>query len=180
MTTPTFTEDWFPGAACENLAAFAKQTNGLDGRVIEVGCWEGKSTIALANAVEPSIVDCVDTWAGSPGEPSETLAAERDVWQTFVDNLNCAGVCNTWISRMDWREFFAKERGPVRFLFIDAEHSYREVFDLLATALPLMVPGGMIVGDDVHHPPIREALVDTFGPEGVPTLANLWYWQVPE
>jgi hypothetical protein len=63
-------------------------------------------------------------------------------------------------------------------VFIDAEHNYDAVYECLLTVLPLMVPGGILCGDDAHHGPIRQALIDVFGPV-VPWTANLWYYEVP-
>lgn len=174
MAGPTFREDWFPGAACENLAALARQTLHLSGRIVEIGSWEGKSTIALANAVRPAVVDAVDTWEGSPGEPSWELAHGRDVFATFDDNVTAWTCGNVIAHRMDWRDYFDGDQSPCRFVFIDAEHSYREVKDALDVVVPLMVPGGIVCGDDVHHPPIAQAVIDTFGPV-VPWTANLWH-----
>ena len=65
--------------------------------------------------------------------------------------------------RMGWREYFTRDLTPVRFIHIDAEHSYQEVLDNIATALPLIVDGGIICGDDSHHPPIQRAVTDTLG-----------------
>ena len=70
------------------------------------------------------------------------LAAQRDVFAEFNQNVTdfCRG--NVEVHRMGWREYFAQDRGPIRFLHIDAEHTYREVFDNIEAALPLMVAGG--------------------------------------
>ena len=174
MTGPTFHEDWFPGAACENLAALARQVVDLPGRIVEIGSWEGKSTIALANAVRPAEVHAVDTWNGSPGEPSAALAAQRDVYSTFTDNVTAWTCGNVTPFRMDWRDYFAADQSPCRFVFIDAEHTYEQVKATLDVVVPLMVPGGVICGDDVHHEPVMRAVVERFGPD-VPWIANLWY-----
>src|SRR5450631_1945765 len=101
----TFTEDWYSEPSCIALAGLARKVRGLIGRVVEIGCWEGKSTVALANEVWPSRVDAVDTWMGSPGEVSEKLAAERDVLAQFRKNIATLtqGNVNEW--RVDWRDY---------------------------------------------------------------------------
>lgn len=167
----TFTEDWFGATSCESLASLARSTAGLDGLVVEIGSWEGRSTLALAGAVAPDFVHAVDTWRGSPGEISEVLAAERDVYATFLANVAGHNVV-PW--RMDWRDYFAARDSPLRFVFIDAEHSYAEVRDTIATVLPRMVPGGVVCGDDNHHEPIRRAVIECLGPD-TPVVASLWY-----
>ena len=170
----TFTEMWFSPAACENLAALARQVLDLEGRIVEIGSWEGRSTIALANAVAPAVVHAVDTWDGSPGEPSWDLAHERDVFARFESNIVTTTRGNVEPHRMDWRDYFAADLSPCRFVFIDGEHTYEQVSATLETVVPLMVPGGIICGDDVHHLPVMQAVVDRFGPS-VPWIANLWH-----
>jgi len=169
-----FTEEWFGPESQEALATLARSTEGLDGDVVEVGCWEGRSTVALANAVYPATVHAVDTWQGSPDEVSADLAAERDVYATFVENVAELTKGNVIAHRMGWREFFDGRTDPIRFLHIDAEHTFREVYDNIAAALPLMVPGGVMCGDDVHHPPVTRAVVRHF--PLAQASASLWWW----
>ena len=171
----TFHENWYFTEDCQALAELARTTNHLTGAVIEVGCWEGKSTIALANAVAPDFVQAVDTWEGSPGEISADLAAGRDVYATFLDNIASATAGNVIAHRMGWREFFADWAAPIRLVHIDATHSYDEVRDNIASVQPFVVPGGVICGDDAHHPPVRRAVMDTLG-NALLTGAKLWHW----
>jgi predicted O-methyltransferase YrrM len=173
----TFHEDWFGEASCAALAALVRQTEGVNGSIIEIGSWEGRSTIALANAAHPEIVHAVDTWEGSPGEISATLAAERDVFATFESNVAALTERNVEVHRMGWREFFADWSGPIRLVFIDAEHTYDEVAANIAAVAPFLEPGGIICGDDAHHPPVAAAVVDAF--PDAQTVATLWLWQKP-
>lgn len=172
----TYTEDWYTPQGIVALRKAFARTDGLTGRIIEVGCWEGRSTVALARAASPAVVDAVDTWEGSPGEPSETLAAERDVYARFVENIATATDGNVRAHRMGWRDYFAQDRTPIRFLHIDATHSYVEVRDSILEAIPLMVPGGVICGDDRHHYPVAKAVVDVFG--YFEYDANLWWRRI--
>ena len=174
MTDP-FGEAWFPPASQKALGDLYDRTAGLEGDVVEVGCWTGRSTVALANACYPSVVHAVDTWNGSPGEISHDLAAERDVFSEFLSNIGRFTTGNVVPHVMGWREYLPTS-GPIRFLHIDAEHSYVEVKDNIEAALPLMVPGGVICGDDQHHPPVQRAVIDTLGDANV--VATLWWVQV--
>lgn len=172
----TFTEDWFSTQSCEVLANLVRDTDRVPGDIIEIGSWEGRSTVALANAAHPQTVHAVDTWRGSPGEISAELASGRDVFATWRHNIDELTNGNVRSHRMGWREFFTDQVGPVRLCFIDAEHTYQEVADNIRTVIPLMSPGGVICGDDQHHPPIRQAVWDTLG--NASTNASLWYWRV--
>lgn len=169
----TFTEDWYADDACKHLADLAQSTNLLEGKVIEVGCWEGKSTIAIANAVDGD-VHAVDTWQGSPGEISEQLAGERDVFAQFRENIGSQTEGNVMVHVGDWREVMPT--GPVRFCHIDATHSYEEVRDNINAVLPQLVDGGLVCGDDVHHPPVRQALAETIK-FGIIRNGPTWHWR---
>ena len=167
--------DWFGPASQDALARVAYRVAGLKGRVVEVGSWEGCSTVALARSCFPAMVHAVDTWEGSPGEISAELAGQRDVFGQFVANIKALTSGNVTAHRQDWRNYFALDASPVRLCFIDAEHSYREVHDNIKTVLPMMVPGGIVCGDDAHYPPILKAIADTLG--SVSFDATLWIWE---
>lgn len=174
----TFTEDWFSEASQVALGLLFDRVRDLNGAVVEVGCWEGRSTVALANACHPAALHAVDTWQGSPGEISADLAQERDVLATFKSNVGELTQGNVEIHRMGWRDYFDLHHcgsNPIRFLHIDATHTYSEVFDNIAAALPHLVPGAVVCGDDVHHPPIQRAVLDHFGAYG--KVATLWWVQ---
>ena len=173
----TFTEDWFGEDSQEVLAGLVRSVASIDGQIIEIGAWEGRSTIAMANAAYPRVIDTIDTWEGSPNEPSEELAALRDVHATWVQNVAEGTKGNVNEHRMGWRDFTPTQ--PVALVFIDAEHTYREVFDAITAMLPHMAPGGVICGDDNHHPPIQQALCDVLDPHRVKLGATVWAWQKP-
>lgn len=172
----SFTEEWFSQASQEALAGLARSVAHLHGAIVEVGCWEGRSTCALARACYPAIVHAVDTWEGSPGEISAQLAGERDVFATFLANVAVLTAGNVDPHRMGWREFFDGWVEPLRLVHIDATHTYDEVRDNLEAVLPHVVPGGVVCGDDVHHPPVARAVVDVLGPN-VTVEASLWVWR---
>ena len=170
-----FHEDWLPAESCVALQRLVHHTRRVRGDIIEIGSWEGKSTIALATAAAPDRVRAVDTWLGSPGEDSERLAASRDVYAQFCENT--AHLDNIDVYRMGWRDFAKGYKGRIRLLFIDAEHTYEEVSDTIVAFLPYMREGGIICGDDVNQPPVRTAVLDTLGDGS--SHASIWYWRAP-
>ena len=175
-----FDEEWFSLASQTALAALARSTDELAGDVVEVGSWQGRSTCALARAVHPAVVHAVDTWEGSPGEVSAALAVGRDVFAEWSHNVATLTAGNVQAHRMGWREYFEANRAPVRFCFIDATHTYREVRDNLEAVMPLMVAGGVVCGDDAHHPPVMQAVIDVLGGSTIEVRASLWIHRVKE
>jgi predicted O-methyltransferase YrrM len=179
VLTPGFHEDWFGDHSCNALTALVNEVADVDGLIVEIGSWEGRSTIALANAAHPRIVQAVDTWDGSPGELSATLAKRRDVYAQWSTNISHYTRRNVIPRRMGWREFVADYDyvWPIALVFVDAEHSYTEVRDTIAAFRPLMASGGIMCGDDVHHEGVNQAVREAF-PYAV-TSATLWIGRIP-
>ena len=175
----TFLEEWFGPDSQTYLGELAVSVTDVEGLIVEIGCWQGRSTVALANAVAPRTVHAVDTWQGSPGEVSAALAASRDVFAEFQANVAELTAGNVEIHRMGWRDFLPTVSEPVAFAFIDAEHSYREVYDNVAALIPMMASGGVLCGDDMHHPPVRRALLDLLPADEVWACTTVWSWRKP-
>jgi predicted O-methyltransferase YrrM len=170
-----FKEVWYGAASLNALISLAKSVQ-VEGDWIEVGCWEGRSTVHLANAISPKMLQAVDTWEGSPGEVSEALANDgRDVYATFLENT--AEFPNIVPHKMGWREYFDGNERPIAFVHIDGPHTYEEVKDNIETVLPLMVDGGVICGDDAAWEGVRQAVIDTLGDANV-DAGTLWWRRI--
>jgi hypothetical protein len=128
----------------------------------------------MANAAHPRIVHTVDTWNGSPSDLSGTLAESRDVHATWIHNVSKGTAGNVVEHRMDWRDYVPTIDEPVALAFIDAEHTYAEVFDTITALVPLVAAGGVLCGDDVMAPEVAAAVGDVVGEYGVD--GPLWVW----
>ena len=169
-----FHEEWFCELSQQVLADLGREAPA--GEVVEIGSWEGRSSVALANAIHPRMLHCVDTWAGSPGEVSEVLAAERDVFAQFEANIAAWTDGNVEVHRCDWREWFPESCALV---FIDATHTRAEVRDAIAAYLPLMVSGGIVCGDDMGDREVRAGVCDVLPLAEVSAHGSLWIWRKP-
>ena len=158
---PQFTEDWYDGDQALFVGHLAQRAPA-DGAIVEIGCWEGRSTVVLAHAAAPRAVHCVDTWRGNEAEgadhPSVTAAKERNIFGTFHSNINRLTAGNTEHYMMDWREWIEDQTDPIAFLHLDAAHDYASVADCLRAVLPLCVPGAILCGDDYYAEGVRRAV----------------------
>ena len=175
----SYTEEWFSEESQQYLGGLGRSVKDVPGLILEIGAWEGRATVALANAIAPRDMHSVDTWNGSPGEISADLAAQRDVFATWSDNVATLTKGNVYPHRMDWREYLPTITEPVALAFIDAEHTYAEVRDNVLALLPLLAPGGVLCGDDWHHPPVAKALLETLPEDDVFVFASVWSWRKP-
>jgi len=186
---PKFEENWYSDEQLEALCAKARLVANLSGEVVEVGCWEGKSTIALANACYPSVVNAVDTWEGNvdenPDHPNIQIARDRNVFDVFRQNVAAGTKGNVRPHRMHSSRFFAEFRQPIKFCHIDASHDYESVKRDILGAREWLVPGGILCGDDFKSAgrhradlgggverAVREVL------PGFGARRNFWWWEM--
>ena len=183
-----FHENWYSSFQCDDLMGLVKNVKDIKGSIVEIGCWEGKSTSHIANACYPEIVICNDNWIGSPEDLNVTrLAKERDVYSQFLINMDTLTKGNYSVEKKDCFEFLQNFNEPIKFIHIDAMHDYKNVFDTIQIVLPKMVKGGILCGDDFNNAHInREDLqggVERAVREALPgfknlTGGNLWYYTV--
>jgi predicted O-methyltransferase YrrM len=179
MSADPFREEWFGEASQTVLARLARSVADVDGLIVEVGSWTGRSTCALAKAIYPRTVQAVDTWCGSPGEISAELADERDVFAEWSANVQGFTRGNVVAHRMGWRDYVATLDEPVALLFIDAEHTEKEVRENIQAFLPLIAPGGVLCGDDIGHPPVQAGIKAALPEDEVFVEATVWFWRKP-
>ena len=68
-----FNEYWYADDQCIELVKLVNKIINLEkGNIIEIGCWEGRSTVCITNACYPENLICNDTWLGNVQESSVT------------------------------------------------------------------------------------------------------------
>lgn len=189
-----FNENWYNQSQCDELSKVCKQIPTTDGLIIEIGCWEGKSTTFIANSIYPRILTCNDTWQGNLEEEKITgvphitvsIAKERDVYSTFLRNMEMLTGGNFIVVKRDCIEWLSTISKPIVFCHIDASHEYESVKKTIELLLPNVVPGGILCGDDFLSANIRrtdlhggvERAVRELLP-GFTNINNLWVWIKP-
>ena len=132
------TADAFWNVSRENATFLALLVKSLRAkRVLEIGTSNGYSTLWFARALT------------EVGEGGQVVAIEFDAGRAALarENYRRAGLDNLiTLSEGDARTLIGEQAGPFDFVFLDAEKS--EYADYLCAALPLVRPGGLIVGDD--------------------------------
>lgn len=156
-----FTSAWIPEPTLARLSDLVAEREHLDGSVIEFGAWEGRSTVAIASGTS-GVVYAVDHWRGNPGDiHTEPVARTEDIYSRFLDNIE--GIDNIRPVVMDTHEFMTAWTDPIKFLHIDADHTYEAVREQIEWAKRLMVPGGVMCGDDYssNWPGVVQAVNET-------------------
>jgi predicted O-methyltransferase YrrM len=142
----------------QELEAFALYLLAAEGpaagAIVEIGSFMGRSTIVLATGSMSSRrekVTAVDHFRGSPEHQiNPALVAERVVYNHFMQNLRKAGVAeHVQPIIASSQEAVAGWQGPIRLLFIDADHAYESTKQDFQLWSPFVVPGGLIAFHDV-------------------------------
>lgn len=166
---PEFHEDWYGGPQALYVGQLARQAP--EGAMVEIGCWEGRSSIVLAQMIYPRVLHCVDHWKGNidedPEHASGVTAHERDVFGAFGNNMERCTGGNYWGTRIDWRAWIAdwpKAAGSsdIAFLHLDAAHDRKSVADCLAAIRPFLVNGAILCGDDAYDARVADGVRDVF------------------
>jgi beta-1,4-mannosyl-glycoprotein beta-1,4-N-acetylglucosaminyltransferase len=176
---PEFHEDWYSGAQALYVGQLARQAP--EGAMVEIGCWEGRSSIVLAQLVYPRVLHCVDHWQGNidedPEHASGYIARERDVEHTWHCNMERCTADNWTCYPVNWQEWVRTWRHRpdtrIAFLHLDASHDRASVRDCLATLKPFLVDGAILCGDDAYDKRVIAGVRDVF-PDAEVIGERLW------
>lgn len=184
---PIINQDWYSNNQCNKLTELYKEVKDLSGLIIENGCWEGKSTMALANACYPEELLCNDTWEGNIEEakvsgvehPTVILVKTQNVYENFIKNMDLFTKKNYKVVKQDCLEWLPTITEPIKFCHIDASHDYYSVKKTIDLVKPLMVEGGIMCGDDYpcdyesHAGGVYRAVNESF--PNVNVFERLWW-----
>lgn len=157
------------------------QTAATRYTILEIGSYEGRSTLALARAT-PGVVYACDDWRGESDRPT----AARDLRQRFVTNLKAelrAG--KVLMLEMSSQQLQAHYRSKPHLLgngfdciFLDGSHDANSVRSDITGWLPYLKPHGLLAGHDAGLPGVREALADVL-PNATVVAGSIWEWRAP-
>lgn len=148
--------------------------------LIEVGSWKGASAIAMAKILSEIHDDfeilCVDTflasyehWTGiAPHLDKQRFINGRpDLYEKFLSNVNRMGMARhitpfpiDSVNAYHTLKYYGVQAD---FVYVDAGHEYESVKQDLIMYADLLRKGGVLLGDDYFHPPIKQAVEEVFG-----------------
>ncbi len=161
-------------ARCIMIAAALAPAEGAN---LEIGSFKGRSTIGLAHVCKRydlGVVVAVDPHT-APASTDPDLKGAPSTLNEFRTNVNRAGIsANIDIRVMYSRELAKKWNEPIRFLWIDGDHTYEGAKADVELFKPYLVPGALVLMHDVlgtHYGSLRVFAEDVlgsddFGPAG--------------
>lgn len=181
-------EDWYNTEQSLELQKTVDSVKHLAGLFLDLGVWQGWSTIIIANIIEPKIVTAVDWWRGNiiedPNHVTVQILKERDVYSEFLENIKTDTSGNVEVVKGDIIEYLERLEQKVAFAHIDASHEYESVDKTIKLLLPQIVTGGTICGDDFKN--ANAGRIDLRGGveravrENLPDfeqIDNFWRWR---
>ncbi|HYX81087.1 MAG TPA: class I SAM-dependent methyltransferase [Gemmatimonadales bacterium] len=170
-----------PGFLTEREARFLALVAACapaQGVIFEIGSFKGKSTVGLASIAQRyglSPVVTVDPHSG-PAITDPDVGASGSSWDDFQASLRAAEVESAVEAHRAYSRDLAPDwNRPIRFLWIDGDHTYRGAKEDIDLFRRHLAPGAIVALHDVLHAfegPVRvfaEELLgaDQFGPAGV-------------
>lgn len=140
-----------------------RDSSASEPRVVEVGSYKGKSTIAFASALaerQSGTLVAVDPHAPT-GKASYTHEhGDQDTYAEFNRNIADAGVAAyvTSIRAVSRDARAAYDMRPIDVLFIDGSHDYEDVLVDIDSWTPLVNRGAVIAFNDTYAPGVNRAL----------------------
>lgn len=148
------------------------------GAILEIGSFKGKSTVGLASIAQRyglGPIVAVDPHS-APAVTDYGHGSQQSSWEDFRASLRTAGVESSVEAHRAYSRDLARGwTRPIRFLWIDGDHTYRGAKEDIDLFRQHLVPGAIVALHDVLHTfdgPVRvfaEELLasDAFGPAGV-------------
>jgi Methyltransferase domain len=151
-------------------------SRGSGARVVEIGSWKGRSTVAICEGLRDGELYAVDTFAGDSAicpEVDLDPQTERDrIYEEF--RANVAMFPFVTIMRNDSvtaSGFFTD--GSLDWIFIDGDHSFPQVRRDIRAWWPKLKVGGLLSGHDWGHVGVSRGLL-TFWPAMDDVRDTVW------
>lgn len=163
-----FTEPWCTDLEKGAIEASWNKVKDLDGLVVEIGCFEGRSSVFTANLIHSSgdTLICIDPWVPVAYADAEIrIYSERPIFEHFTHNMKHGTAGNYEVNVMPYEQYFETfdESQKIKYLYLDGPHGYPDVQLGLRTVLPFMAEGGIILGDNYEDHAVKTAVNDFFG-----------------
>ena len=172
-----FGENWFtyPKLYTDfvNLAAD-------NSKIVEVGCWKGKSAAYMAveiiNSKKKIDFYCVDTWEGSEEHHLDQYVQNNSLYELFLSNIEPVKHIIKQIRKTSIEASKDFEDNSLDIVFIDANHSYEAVKEDILHWMPKIKKNGIMAGHD-YHPTwsgVIQAVNEVIGKDKIEQRDGCW------
>ncbi len=147
-------EGWFTEAEATELMRVAGRALSdlpVDHSVVEIGSYQGRSTVALASVMRRlrpgGRVVAIDPHEGEISSAGRANEHRSPTYDAFCRNLETAGLVDA-VRPVRQRSTDVAWQGPIGLLFIDGWHDYLSVVGDFLHFAQWVVPGGYVAFHD--------------------------------
>ena len=148
LASGKFSNDWFSGNIPYWLPVLEKY--GLTNRPIkalEIGSWEGASSVFILDHLPLASLVCVDTWEGADEHKGQDIL--NRIEDNFDRNLASYGTRLTKFKGTSFAYFNTQpERSSFDLIYVDGSHHSDDVIVDAIKSFELLKVGGIMIFDD--------------------------------
>lgn len=139
-----------PGLYRRGESAFLYRLARRRGSIVEIGCWQGRTTslLVMAAGIWGAKVTTVDPFTPMPARHKQS---SPELWR---HNLGKAGIIPPPLLQMTSHEAVSQAPSPLAMVFIDGDHAQDAVAQDLTDWTPLIQIGGVLALHDMFYPTI--------------------------
>ena len=146
-----FDHDWFSVNA-ENIKNLSLGNEEAELNILEIGAFEGRSTVFIADHFRKSHITTIDTWQGSPEHTDNPEIDFKKAKQNFDYNISFH---NGRIKPIQGKSFdilieLYKSSQKFNFIYVDGAHDAKSVNSDLILSFSMLTIGGLIYCDDYY------------------------------
>jgi SAM-dependent methyltransferase len=147
-------------------------------RIVEVGCWKGRSTYALLRGASRGVVWAVDHFDGSPSELETNHREAKDgkIYEQFLKNVGSYNNLRV-LKKSSIEASLEFDEKSVDMVFIDGDHERESIVNDLRAWLPKCRK--MICGHDLDDDRIKDALGE-LNLEYRRGPGSIWFMEIEE
>jgi predicted O-methyltransferase YrrM len=140
MPSLIFTNDWFYPNLITWPIIFKDIPSNAKLNILEIGSYEGRSTIWFCNRFKNSKITCVDIFV-------------KDKEANFNNNIKETKIEHriTKVKGVSWKAL-KKVDDKFDIIYVDAGHTVQEAMTDLCLSWPMLKVGGILIFDDYSHP----------------------------
>ena len=136
------------------LLMAAAALSPAEGKNLEIGSFKGRSTVGIAYVTRElglgKVVAVDPHTSPASTDPDLRRAGQTTSYDDFVANLRNAGVFERVEIKRAYSHDFAREwKEPIRFLWIDGDHTYEGAKADIEMFKPYLSPGAIVAMHDV-------------------------------
>jgi hypothetical protein len=132
--------------------------------MVEVGCYQGESTLIWANSDKIIKIFAVDPWKDfyDPNDVASQRGNMKDVENIFDENIkDYSKIVKIKSTSVDASKNF--DNNSLDFVYLDGSHIYKDVVDDIKHWYPKIKKNGFIAGHDIGWSGVQSAIKDTLG-----------------